>query len=171
MENKISLNAKFFLIAFLIILLYVGIFKSSKDNKMINPDYYIIKTNQTSGHLNKDLPAIFSQNNLTNPERIEYGITKRIKIHSLKPLVFTIDKFLTDHECQHFINISKNRKFHRGKVHSNNGNVEDTARTNGLMWINHKNDSITDRITQKISSLINTPIENAEAIDPSKRDK
>ena len=85
--------------------------------------------------------------------------------HSINPIIFTIDNFLSDNECNQIINFSKNNKFQRGYVlNTESENTISQTRTNSLIWINHDANEFTKKIVKRISSLIKLPIENAEDI-------
>ena len=77
------------------------------------------------------------------------------------PLVMTIDNFITEQECQHFINLS-NRKLVKARVVGNKTNLISSGRNNRNCWIAHNHDAITKRISEKIAKQVNMPIENAE---------
>jgi hypothetical protein len=77
------------------------------------------------------------------------------------PLVFTINNFLTDEECDHMINLAQPH-FQRALVSSDNGGIISAGRTGENYWINHTADEITATIAIKIASLLNIPLENAE---------
>ena len=80
------------------------------------------------------------------------------------PEIYTIDNFLTKEECQHFIDISKD-KFKRSIVADDKGGkgkISD-GRTSNNTWIKHDHDSITFTIGNKIANLVNIPLENAES--------
>ena len=95
--------------------------------------------------------------------KINKQITK--KIYSIDPMIFTIDNFLSNKECDEIIKLSKNRKFTRGFVlDSDSENTVSEIRTNSLIWIEHETNHLTKKIVNRISSLINLPPENAEDI-------
>ena len=80
------------------------------------------------------------------------------------PEIYTMDNFLTKEECQHFIDISKD-KFKRSIVADDKGGkgkISD-GRTSDNTWIKHDHDSITFTIANKIANLVNIPLENAES--------
>jgi len=80
------------------------------------------------------------------------------------PEIYTMDNFLTKEECQHFIDISKD-KFKRSVVSDDKGGkgkISD-GRTSNNTWIKHDHDSITFTIANKIANLVNMPLENAES--------
>ena len=83
-------------------------------------------------------------------------------IHNIEPLVFTIDNFLTQYECHHMINISKNSMV-RSLVSNDKQGTESTGRTSLNTWIQHNHDEITKTIGEKIANVVGVPLENAEA--------
>ena len=71
------------------------------------------------------------------------------------PEIYTMDKFLTKEECQHFIDISKD-KFKRSVVSDDKGGkgkISD-GRTSDNTWIKHNHDSITFTIANKITNML-----------------
>tara|TARA_Y100000816_G_C25928617_1_gene484209 strand:+ start:119 stop:823 length:705 start_codon:yes stop_codon:yes gene_type:complete len=87
------------------------------------------------------------------------------KILSTDPIIFTIDNFLSNKECDEIIKLSKNRKFSRGYVlDSESENTVSDIRTNSLIWIDHGTNYLTKKIVNRISTIVNLPPENAEDI-------
>lgn len=83
--------------------------------------------------------------------------------HSLNPIIFTIDNFLSNDECTEIINMSNKLKFQKGYVlNSESENSLSEFRTNSLIWINHNKTENVKKIVNRISSLISIPSENAE---------
>ena len=80
---------------------------------------------------------------------------------SQDPKIYTIDDYLTEEECQHFIKISEN-KFERSLVTGNDSNFVSEQRSSQNYWLPHDKDEITLRVATKISELVNYPLENAE---------
>lgn len=87
------------------------------------------------------------------------------EIINLKPLIYTIDNFLSDEVCDHIINICKG-KFESAIVSApNNGkNIKSSIRTNNVTWLPYNTDSITKLLSASISSLVDIPIYNAEPL-------
>ena len=79
------------------------------------------------------------------------------------PEIYTIDDVLTSEECEHFINISKD-KLKQSLVADQNGKggVLSDGRTSKTAWINHSHDEITKKVAERISNIIKMPLENAE---------
>lgn len=86
------------------------------------------------------------------------------KINTLNesPSVFTIDKFITDEECQHMITISK-PLMKDSLVSDNKSGTTSKGRTSKNAWIQHDQDKITKQIGEKIAKVVGIPLENAEA--------
>ena len=84
-------------------------------------------------------------------------------IISSDPLVETYDNFISDKECSHFIEISK-QHFKRALVAADNrkkGTISD-GRTNQNTWISHDHDEITSSVAKRIADLVEMPLQNAE---------
>lgn len=78
------------------------------------------------------------------------------------PEIFTIDNFITEDECNHFINIAKDT-IQPASVCGDKQGIISKGRTGKNCWINKDSDIITKNIADKISKLIETPIEQAES--------
>lgn len=83
-------------------------------------------------------------------------------IHYKDPEVYTISNFLTNEECRHFINVSKD-KLQRAMVSDSSKGIFSPGRTGSNCWINHNHDNIIKQISNKIAKEVGIPIENAEA--------
>ena len=88
--------------------------------------------------------------------------TESKNILSTDPDVYTIDNYLTETECQHFINLGKPR-LQRALVSGSNDGYVSNGRTGQNCWIRHDTDEITKRVGEKIAKLVGIPLENAEA--------
>lgn len=82
-------------------------------------------------------------------------------VYSEEPLVFTIDNYLTDEECDHFIALSKNN-LQRAFVSDNNTGMISGGRTGSNHWVDHHHDEITTRVGEKIAKEVGHPLENSE---------
>lgn len=78
------------------------------------------------------------------------------------PLVYTIDNYLTEDECEHFISLGKGN-IKRALVSGATKGYESKGRSGGNYWIPHNTDEITKKISAKIANLVGLPLENAEA--------
>ena len=77
------------------------------------------------------------------------------------PLVFTIDNYLTDEECDHFINISKD-KMQRAVVSSDKKGFVSSGRTGSNHWVTHNQDEITSQVGERIAKEVGHPLINSE---------
>ena len=71
---------------------------------------------------------------------------------------------MTDDECDHFINISKDN-FKQSLVADPTGlssGIQSKGRTSENTWIKHDHDEITLKIANKIANIVKMPLENAE---------
>ena len=84
-----------------------------------------------------------------------------VKIYNKNPKVFTVDNFLLDNECEHFIKLSNNR-LKDAKVVGEKNTVKTAGRNNRNCWIDHNNDKITKEVLNRISNLVNMPSNHAE---------
>ena len=93
-----------------------------------------------------------------------------MQLLSTDPLILTIDDFLTDEECKHMINISKDRLNKARTCHyskEEKKRVEDKnyeGRTNKNCWINFKEDDIIKNIYNKSAKLLNTDYRYFESL-------
>ena len=83
-------------------------------------------------------------------------------ILSKEPHVATYNNMLTDEECQHFIDISR-ESLKRALVSEDNKGVVSSGRTGSNTWIQHDHDEITQRVGERIAKIVGMPLENAEA--------
>lgn len=90
--------------------------------------------------------------NVDNPLQVLYN----------EPKIYIIDNFITEDECNHMINISKN-SMENSLVSDGKSGVLSSGRTSKNAWIKHDFDEITKRIGTKIANQVNMPLENAEA--------
>ena len=74
------------------------------------------------------------------------------------PLIYTLDDYLTNEECDHFISLSKN-KLQRAKVSDGkkDGGVVSTHRTGSNCWISHNFDEKTENFSKRIAKKLTTP--------------
>ena len=85
-----------------------------------------------------------------------------MKIINNSPKVYIINNFLTDKECDHFINISRNQ-IKPALVSGDKEGYVSNGRTGQNCWLKHNFDDITKSVANKISKEVGIPIENAEA--------
>ena len=84
-------------------------------------------------------------------------------IININPEIYTINNFLTNEECEHIINISKNN-LKNALVSSDKSGIISDGRTGQNTWLPHNCTNITKNISEKISNLLNISLDNAESI-------
>tara|TARA_Y100000389_G_scaffold153040_1_gene153175 strand:- start:21794 stop:23836 length:2043 start_codon:yes stop_codon:yes gene_type:complete len=89
-------------------------------------------------------------------------MNESVKVYCEDPYVATYDDFITDEDCEHFINISK-PLLKRALVSDDKNGVASAGRTGSNTWIDHDHDEITKKVGEKIAKIVNMPLENAEA--------
>jgi len=116
------------------------------------------------------------KNNLVNYNSYKYLNDDKIKILNdlpeevlnnlvvlnKDPLVITIDNYVSDEVCEHFIKMSEN-KFKRAKVSGDKEGFLSKGRTGSNHWVSHNTDKITQELSEKISKLVDIPLDNAES--------
>lgn len=121
------------------------------------------KQNYSCDIINAILYSNEIDNNLvkTNTNSIDNVVNKIC--YNKEPMVVTYENFLSDEECEYFINISK-KKFIRALVCDDNSNegVISKERTNSNTWITHDFSKITKNIGERIAKIIGIPLKNAE---------
>lgn len=81
---------------------------------------------------------------------------------SQEPDIYTINNIITVKECEHIINIGKPH-LKRAHVCADTGKSSiSSGRTNSSYWIPHNYDEITQKVCQRISDIVNIPLEFAE---------
>lgn len=92
---------------------------------------------------------------------IESNVDESIITYCETPLIKTIDDFVDNETCSHFINIAKD-KLEQALVSTNNAGVVSSGRTGKNCWIEHDYDKITLSVAKRIAKLVGLPLENAE---------
>jgi len=93
---------------------------------------------------------------------VEKANSLNIVTHSEDPKIYTISNFITDEECDHFIEISK-PKMKRSVVSDEKKGTISKGRTGENCWLQHYTDKTTGDVANKIANLISMPVENAES--------
>ena len=88
--------------------------------------------------------------------------TENETILSKDPYVATYNNILSDKECQHFIDISRD-SLKRSLVSSDTKGFVSGGRTGSNTWIRHNHDEITKEVGERIAKIVGMPLENAEA--------
>ena len=102
------------------------------------------------------------EENILDEEEIKHmHLELKRTVYCEDPLVFTIDNYLTDEECDHFINISKDN-MQRAVVSNDKKGYVSSGRTGSNHWVAHNQDEITKSVGEKIAKEIGHPLENSE---------
>jgi len=83
-------------------------------------------------------------------------------IYNDDPLVYVIEDFITDEECQHFVNASDS-KLERAKTIGGKDGIYHENRTGSNCWIAHNHSEVTTNLGQRIADLVGFPLKNAES--------
>ena len=83
-------------------------------------------------------------------------------IYNDDPLVYVIEDFITDEECQHFVNAS-NSKLERAKTIGGKDGIYHENRTGSNCWIAHNHSEVATNLGQRIADLVGFPLKNAES--------
>lgn len=110
---------------------------------------------------------VYYWNNDTLSEQYkEEEVTEKLIIGKLlndKINLQYIDNFLSNEECDHIINLSKD-KFTKSKVIDKIYDIEDKNRTSKSFYINRGLDNVIKNIEEKISKLVNKDINHVEGL-------
>lgn len=93
-----------------------------------------------------------------------------MEIISTEPLILTIEDFLSNEECEHVINISKDKLnkaktcFYSDEDEKRINSSDYIGRTNKNCWIKYKTDEIIDNIYKKASKLLRCEINYFESL-------
>lgn len=94
-------------------------------------------------------------------EELKTNVVGYTKIYE-DPYVETIDNFINNEDCLHFINLANGRLKQALVSHGRKGEVS-SGRTGKNCWIGHNHDEVTTRISKRVADHVNLPIVNAEA--------
>ncbi len=83
-------------------------------------------------------------------------------IYNDDPLVYVIEDFITDEECQHFVNASDS-KLERAKTIGGKDGIYHENRTGSNCWIAHNHSEVTTNLGQRIADLVGFQLKNAES--------
>lgn len=83
-------------------------------------------------------------------------------IYNEDPLIYVIEDFISDDECNHFVEAS-NTKLERAKTIGGKDGIYHENRTGSNCWLPHSHSSLTNEVGQRIADLIGFPLKNAES--------
>lgn len=88
-------------------------------------------------------------------------IADNVTLFSAEPIIYVVSDFLSDEECNAFIELGKG-KMKRATVISDNEHEVHNSRTNDYCWLKHDSNDLVHEVSKRFSVLIKMPINNAE---------
>lgn len=86
-------------------------------------------------------------------------MTDKLQVHNKKPLIFTIDNFLTNKECDLFIEYCRD-KMERAQIGTGENSKISRIRTGSVYFLKYLENSDFFEIFKKISMVLNKPGRN-----------
>lgn len=80
------------------------------------------------------------------------------------PLIYLIDHFISNEDCDYIIDKAKNNLVRAKVVLGSQNIVNNDTRNNSNCWINFDKDKRLHQICQKISELVDIPLSNSESL-------
>ena len=88
-------------------------------------------------------------------------IADNVTMHSADPILYVVNDFLSNGECDAFIEASKG-KLKPSTVISPGKHIQHESRTSENCWIEHDANEIVHEVSKRFSILVQMPIRNAE---------
>ena len=88
-------------------------------------------------------------------------ISDNVTLYSADPIVYVVNNFLSDDECEAFVEMGKG-KMERAKVISDDESEFHASRTNDFCWLEHSASDVIHEVSKRFSILVKMPINNAE---------
>jgi prolyl 4-hydroxylase len=88
-------------------------------------------------------------------------IADNVRMHSADPILYVVSDFLSNDECDAFIQASKG-KLKPSTVISSDEHIQHESRTSENCWIQHDANEIVHEVSKRLSILVQMPIRNAE---------
>jgi prolyl 4-hydroxylase len=88
-------------------------------------------------------------------------IADNVTLFSSDPIIYVVDDFISEDECQEFINCSKD-KLQPATVIGLNEERKVKNRTNEFAWLEHHANESIHEVSKRLSILVQMPIRNAE---------
>ena len=85
-----------------------------------------------------------------------------LEVLSKDPRIIVIKNFLSNEICDHFVKLSDG-KLERALVSSETKGIISKGRSGSNCWINHNKDDITLSVANRISNIVEIPLENTES--------
>ena len=88
-------------------------------------------------------------------------ISENVTLYSSNPVVYVVSNFLSDKECEAFVELGKG-KMERATVITDSDHEVHASRTNDYCWLEHSANDIIHEVSKRFSVLVQMPINNAE---------
>ena len=88
-------------------------------------------------------------------------IADNVIMHSADPILYVVNDFLSNDECDAFIEASKG-KLKPSTVISPEKHIQHESRTSENCWIEHNANEMIHEVSKRLSILVQMPIRNAE---------
>ena len=88
-------------------------------------------------------------------------ISENVTLYSSNPVVYVVSNFLSDKECEAFVELGKG-KMERATVITDSDHEVHASRTNDYCWLEHSANDIVHEVSKRFSVLVQMPINNAE---------
>jgi len=88
-------------------------------------------------------------------------IAENVTMYSGDPILYVVNEFVSDLECEAFIEASKG-KLKPSTVISPDKYIQHESRTSDNCWIEHDTNDIVHEVSKRLSILTQIPIRNAE---------
>ena len=88
-------------------------------------------------------------------------IADNVIMHAADPILYVVNDFLSDDECNAFIQASQG-KLLPSTVISPDKHIQHESRTSENCWIEHNANEIVHEVSKRFSILVQMPIRNAE---------
>ena len=88
-------------------------------------------------------------------------IANNVTMHSGDPILYVVNDFLSNDECNAFIEASQG-KLEPSTVISPDKHIQHESRTSENCWIEHDANEIVHEVSKRLSILVQMPIRNAE---------
>ena len=88
-------------------------------------------------------------------------IADNVTMFSADPILYVVNNFLSNDECEAFIDASKG-KLKPSTVISPDKHIQHESRTSENCWIEHSANDIVHEVSKRFSILVQMPIRNAE---------
>ena len=83
-------------------------------------------------------------------------------IYNDDPPIYVIENFISDEECDHFVQASQGG-LQRAKTIGGKDGIYHENRTGSNMWLPHNHSDLTEKVGKRIADLVGFPLKNAES--------